>query len=64
MMKKFLATLAVAALASPALDATKMEVMSHYADLAQAKYQDSLTSARDLAEGGRTRWWPSRRRRT
>ena len=48
MMKKFLATLAVAGLASPAFAATKGDVLSHYADLAQAKYQDSLTAARDL----------------
>ena len=48
MMKRFLATIAVAALASPAFAATKDAVMSHYADLAQAKYQDSLTSARAL----------------
>ena len=48
MMRRFLATIAVAALASPAFAATKDAVMSHYADLAQAKYQDSLTSARAL----------------
>ena len=47
-MKKFLATIVFAALVSPALATTKDEVMSHYADLAQAKYQDSLTAARDL----------------
>ena len=48
MMRTLLATIAVAALASPAFAATKGDVMSHYADLAQAKYQDSLTSARAL----------------
>ena len=49
MMKKFLATIVFAALAAPAFGATKAgAVLSHYADLAQAKYQDSLTAARDL----------------
>ena len=47
-MKRLLATMAVALLASPAFAATKGQVMSHYADLAQAKYQDSHASARAL----------------
>ena len=50
MLKRVLATIAVAALASPGFAATKGQVMSHYADLAQAKYQDSLASARALQQ--------------
>ena len=48
MIGRLLVTLAVTAMASSAFATTKDEVMAHYSDLAQAKYQDSLTTARNL----------------
>ncbi|MFW8634457.1 imelysin family protein [Cribrihabitans pelagius] len=42
--------LAALALAAPALAATKAEVLANYANIAEAKYQDSLTAAQRLQE--------------
>ncbi len=50
MMKTLCAAMSIAILAAPAFATTKDAVLSHYADLAQAKYQDSLTSALALRD--------------
>ena len=48
---RFLAALALStALSAPALAATPQEVTAHYADLALATYQDSLTTAQSLQQ--------------
>ena len=49
MKKLFLATVAASFLAMPALAVSQeRDVLANYADLAHAKYQDSLTTARQL----------------
>ena len=51
MKKLFLATVAFSFLAIPALAVSQeREVLAHYADLAHAKYQDSLVAARRLGK--------------
>ena len=48
-MKALVAALAIVALPATAFAATsESDVLSHYADLAHAKYEDSLIAARDL----------------
>ncbi len=50
-MRMLLATLLCSVLAAPSFAATnERDVLAHYADLAHAKYEDSLTSARDLRD--------------
>ena len=41
-------TAAIAALATPSFSATKDDVVANYADIAAAKYEDSLTTAKTL----------------
>ena len=49
MTRAFLTTTAaVLALAAPAVAATKADVLTNYADIAAAKYEDSLTTAKTL----------------
>lgn len=49
MTRKFLTTsAAVLALTAPVFAATKAEVVANYADIAAAKYEDSLTTAKTL----------------
>ncbi|MBO9395163.1 peptidase [Shimia sp. R9_2] len=49
MTRAFLTTTAaVLALATPAVAATKADVLTNYADIAAAKYEDSLTTAKTL----------------
>ena len=50
-MKALMAALAIVALPATAFAATsESDVLSHYADLAHAKYEDSLIAARDLQD--------------
>ncbi|MEL7217417.1 MAG: imelysin family protein [Pseudomonadota bacterium] len=49
-MKRFIAGIAMLSIAGPAFAATPGQVIDHYADIAEAKYADALTTAKTLDE--------------